>query len=173
MRKILLGLLLFVSFSALAAPPSVKEDAKALLERYARVDSVDWYNKGDTAFAENDGFIGVYRHIKTSVRDNEVNIKMQYVSGPKYPDSDEFSRITTDVCLLVISELIHPKPQNDEPVSWDDDSDPVDAKDDPFNFMRESNLDKVHNEKFEKVIDGWKVSIYRVVMLTTCSAKKV
>ncbi|WP_339097239.1 hypothetical protein V6917_16550 [Pectobacterium brasiliense] len=169
MRKILLGLLLCASFSTLATTSSIKEDAKTLLEKYARIDSVDWYNKGDTAFAENDGFIGVYRQIKASVRDDEVNIKMQFVSGPKRPDSDEFSRITTGVCHSIISELIHPTPKDAESISWDDDSQP---KNDPFNFMRESKLDKVHNEKIGKVIDGWKVSIYRTTMLTTCSAKK-
>ncbi|MEQ9865040.1 hypothetical protein [Pectobacterium aroidearum] len=169
MQKILLGLLLCASFSTFAATSSIKEDAKALLEMYARIDSVDWYNKGDTAFAENDGFIGVYRHVKASVRDDEVNIKMEFVSGSKRPDSDEFSRVTTGVCRSIISELIHPSPKDAEPVSWDDESQP---KNDPFNFMRESKLDKVHNEKFEKVIDGWKVSIYRTAMLTTCSAKK-
>ncbi|MEI7145076.1 hypothetical protein WCT84_15930 [Pectobacterium brasiliense] len=173
MRKILLGLLLCASFSTLAAVPSIKENAKALLETYAQIDSVDWYSKGDTTFAENDGFIGVYRQIKASVKDDEVNIKMQFLSGPKRPDSDEFSRVTTGVCVSVISSLIHPTPKSDKPVSWDDDSEPVDAKYDPFNFMHESDLDKVHNEKFEKVVNGWKVSIYRIAMLTTCSAKKV
>ena len=71
MRKIFLGFMFLTSFSSYAGQVSIKEQAKSLLEDYARVDSVDWYNKGDTAFAENDGFIGVYRHLKASVSDKD------------------------------------------------------------------------------------------------------
>ncbi len=173
MRKILLGALFLVSISTSAANTSIKDNAKVLLEEYAGVDSVDWYNKGDTAFAENDGFIGVYRQLKASVDDSGVNIKMQFVSGSKRPDSDDFSRVTTDVCLLVVSELIHPTPKAKEPVKWDDDIESADDKNNPFDFMQESSLDKVHGEQKVKIIDGWKVSIKRTTMLTTCSAKKI
>ena len=173
MRKIFLGFMFLTSFSSYAGQVSIKEQAKSLLEDYARVDSVDWYNKGDTAFAENDGFIGVYRHLKASVSDNSVNLKMDFVSGPKRPDSDEFSKITSDVCITVFSQLINPPTKDTKEVTWDDE--PVESGNDApdhFAFMRTSGLDKVHGQNMAGIIDGWQVSIKRTVLLTTCSAKK-
>lgn len=173
MRKIFLGFLFITTFSSYAGQASIKEQAKTLLEEYARVDSVDWYSKGDTTFAENDGFIGVYRHLKASVSDNSVNLKMDFVSGPKRPDSDEFSKITSDVCITVFSQLINPPTKDAKEVTWDDE--PAEAENnttDQFAFMRTSGLDKVHGQKMEGVINGWQVSIKRTVLLTTCSAKK-
>jgi len=161
MKKILLSLLLSISFSVVATQPSIKENAKKLLEQSAHVDTVDWYDKGDTSFAENDAFMGVYRHLKASVKNDEINIKMQFVSGPKRPDSNDFSRITSEVCHSVISRIVSPEPSSDKSAAFD--------------FMLNSNLDdySVFNEKLSKKIDGWDVSIYRIAMLTTCSAKKI
>ncbi|EQB4447068.1 hypothetical protein ACYKEA_004902 [Pluralibacter gergoviae] len=170
MRTILLSFLFISAFSVSAKEGSFKEQAKSLLEDYARVDTVDWYNKGDTTFAENDGFIGVYRHLKASVTDNSINMKMDYVSGPKRPDSDDFSRVTTGVCLTVFSELLNP---TNKESAWDDDTETTESHSDELEFMRESSLDKVQGENKEKVIDGWKISIKRTVLLTTCSAKKI
>ena len=173
MRKIFLGFLFITAFSSYAGQASIKEKAQALLEDYARVDSVDWYNKGDTAFAENDGFIGVYRHLKASVSDSSVNLKMDFVSGPKRPDSDEFTKITSDVCITVFSQLINPQVKDAKEVTWDDEPvETVNNTPDKFAFMRASGLDKVHGQKMESTINGWQVSIKRTVLLTTCSAKK-
>lgn len=174
MRNLILSALLIASLPAMAESNSVQERARSLMERFAAIDAVDWYSKGDTSFAENDGFIGVYRHAKVSVRGNEVNLKMNYTSGPKYPDSDDFSRITTEVCLAVFSELIRPTPTSDKPALWDDDSDSeqLSEKNDAFHFMRETRLDKVHNQIMSGKVDGWTVSIKRTSLLTTCSAKK-
>lgn len=170
MRNVILGILFFCSFAANAEQTSIKERAKTLLEDYARVDAADWYNKGDTTFAENDGFIGVYRHLKASVRDDAVNIKMNFVSGAKTPDSDDFSRKTTDVCITIFSQLIYPY---DEEETWDEA--PAKGKPSPdyFAFMRESELDKIHGQKKEAVIEGWNISIKRTALLTTCSAQKI
>ncbi|WP_330993298.1 hypothetical protein [Pluralibacter gergoviae] len=173
MRNILLSFLLVISLPALASDNPVKERAKISMERFAAIDPVDWYNKGDTTFAENDGFIGVYRHAKVSIRENEVNMKMNYISGPKRPDSDDFSRITTEVCLTVFSQLIRPMPESANTGTWDDDSESTTDTKDDFAFMRESRLDKVHNEVMSGDVDGWKISIKRTVLLTNCSAKKI
>ncbi|EMX0849568.1 hypothetical protein AAF302_000777 [Pluralibacter gergoviae] len=170
MRNLLLSLIIISAFPVSAKEGSFKDQAKLLLEDYARVDTVDWYSKGDTTFAENDGFIGVYRHLKVSVTDNALNMKMDFVSGPKRPDSDDFSRVTTGVCLTVFSQLLNP---TDKEATWDDETDSADSSSGKLEFMRESSLDKVQGEKKEKIIDGWKMSIKRTVLLTTCSAEKI
>lgn len=171
MRKVLLCLLLSISFSTMAATSSFKDNAKELLGKYANVDAVDWYSKGDTSFADSEGFmLSVYRNLKASVRDDELNVKMQFITGPKRPDSNEFSRNTSIICHAVIARLVYPE-INKKPASWDDE----DTRDDALNFMLNSNLDdyNVFNQKLSKTVNGWNVSIYRIAMLTTCSAKKV
>lgn len=172
MRKVLFCLLLSISFSTMAAQSSFKDNAKELLGKYANVDTVDWYNKGDTAFADSEGFmLSVYRNLKASVRDDEINLKMRFITGPKRPDSNEFSDVSSGVCHAVISRLIYPARNEGVAASWDDEKD----SDDSLEFMKNSNLDdySVFNQKLSKTVDGWNVSIYRIAMLTTCSAKKV
>ncbi|EMX8695963.1 hypothetical protein AAH248_001176 [Klebsiella michiganensis] len=175
MRWMILACFFITPLTAIASTGASKEDIKQALERYAGIDAVDWYSKGDTVFAENDGFIGIYRQIKASVRDNEVNLKIDFKSGPKYPDKNEFSRITSEVCLNVFSSLImDPDTSNDAPVSWEnDENNSTSTKNaNMFIFMDGSNLDKVYGKTITKKVNGWSVSIKRNILLTTCTAKK-
>ncbi|CAM7888533.1 hypothetical protein CIFRMA203M1_11485 [Citrobacter freundii] len=164
------------SLSAHAAGDFV-QNVKDIFQHQTHVDYVDWYNKGDTAFAEYDGLnYGVYQHLKTSVRKDEINIKMQFISGDKRPDSDDFARVTSDTCYSIFASIIFPQPQSSTPVSWADDE-VVDKEKNvlpsPLSFLLISKLDEAYNETKDATVNGWHVQINRIAMTTTCSARKI
>jgi len=167
-KKLIFGILAIMSFTSCVHAESQLEKNKWVVENYAHVDAVDWYNKGDTAFAENDQFMGVYRHLQASVRNDEINLKMTYVSGPKRPSTEEFAQITTMSCSAVISSLILPKTGKAN-TTWDD----APSEENPLEFMEFKNYQDIHGKRISKVINGWKIGIYRSVLLTSCSAKKL
>lgn len=161
-----LPLILLLTVTTVQAADTFQQKVKDVFQKKTSVDYTDWYGKGDAAIAEFKGFnLGVYQDLKASVRDNEINIKMQYVTGPVRPDSDEFAQMTSALCETVFEPFV--VPDYVHPTSWDDDT-PA-----PLNFMQVKNLKQAEDDPVEKTVNGWKVKIERSIMKTTCSARKV
>ncbi len=124
-----LPLILLLTVTTVQAADTFQQKVKDVFQKKTSVDYTDWYGKGDAAIAEFKGFnLGVYQDLKASVRDNEINIKMQYVTGPVRPDSDEFAQMTSALCETVFEPFV--VPDYVRPTSWDDDT-PA-----PLNFMQ-------------------------------------
>ncbi|HGP3596328.1 TPA: hypothetical protein ACLHV0_003580 [Yersinia enterocolitica] len=144
------------------------QQVKDIFQSYTKVDATDWYNKGDTAFAEYTGInLGVYQHLKTSVRNNAVSIKMEYLSGGVRPDSEDFMNATTTVCMEVFRRIVSTQAELDKVTSWDDDTK------DTLDFMDAKKLSDVYNETQHGVVNGWDIKIKRATMLTSCSVEKI
>ncbi|HAT7513514.1 TPA: hypothetical protein JAV82_001257 [Kluyvera ascorbata] len=153
---------------AVLAKDSFVQTVKNVFQEYTKVDASDWYSKGDTAFAEFTGDnLGIYQHLKTSVRDNSINIKMEYAPGKEKPDSEKFMVATTAVCQVVFKNVILTPEELDKLQSWDDDVR------DPFDFMSSETAKDAGNGYNEEKINGWDVKIKRDAMLTTCTAEKI
>lgn len=165
-RAFILSLIL-VSPAVLANDNFV-QTVKDVFQEYTKVDASDWYGKGDTTFAEftGDNF-GIRQHLKASVRDGLINIKMEYAPGGEKPDSEKFMMMTTLVCQSVFKQIILTPSELEKLQKWDDDVH------DPFEFMEAKTIqDAGYGYKVNK-INGWNVKIKRDVMLTTCTAEKI
>lgn len=144
------------------------QEVKDIFQNYTKVDATDWYNKGDTAFAEYNGINwGVYQHLKASVRNSAVSIKMEYLSGGKRPDTEDFMHATTTVCKEVFRRIVLTKAELDKSTSWDDDTK------DTLDFMDAKKLSDVYSETQHGVVNGWDLKIKRTTMLTSCAAEKI
>ncbi|ECF0259005.1 hypothetical protein K2652_002313 [Salmonella enterica subsp. enterica serovar Agbeni] len=154
MKRLLLIVLVGLSCSASASVGFIG-DVKNIIQSSTKVSAADWYNKGDTAFAEYDGLMmGIYQRFKVSVRKNDVNIQMQFIQGDKRPEADDFARVTSEICQYVFTQFVSPE------------------KAGVMSFMGTDNLNDVFNETSSKTINGWSVSINRQTLLTSCSASK-
>ncbi|BDI44002.1 hypothetical protein FRV13_15390 [Escherichia coli] len=161
-----LPLILLLSAASVQAADTFQQRVKDVFQNKTSVDYTDWYAKGDTAIAEFKGFnFGVYQDLKASVRNNEINIKMQYVTGPVRPDSEQFAQMTSLLCETVFEPFV--APDYVPPTSWDDDT-PA-----PLNFMYVGKSKEDEDAPVEKTVNGWKIKIERSAMKTTCSARKV
>lgn len=155
-----------LSQSAIASTDFIK-DVKGVFQQYTNVDAADWYNKGDTAFAEFTGRnLGVYQNIKASVRKNEVNIKMWYAGNGDKPSDDDFFVATTTVCNIVFRQVVLTSDQIEKLKSWDDNVT------DPLDFMSVDKLQLSNGDYVHKNINGWDVKIKHSGMNTSCSAQK-
>lgn len=167
MNRAFIVSLILVSPAVLAKDNFVQR-VKNIFQEYTKVDASDWYSKGDTSFAEFTGDnLGVYQHLKTSVRDDSINIKMEYAPGKEKPDSGKFMVATTAVCQVVFKNAILTQEELETLQSWDDDVR------DPFDFMSSETAKSVDNGYQEEKINGWDVRIKRDAMLTTCTAEKI
>ncbi|POT25341.1 hypothetical protein C3433_18130 [Citrobacter freundii] len=164
-------IVLFASLVAFSAHADFVQNVKDRFQERTPVDYTDWYNKGDTAFAEYQGMnFGIYQNLKAAVRKNEVSIKMQYTTGPVRPDSDKFTQMTSYLCIEIFEDFILPKEPPTKPLSWDDDT-PV--RKNPLHFMLAEKVENTNNDPLRKTVNGWDIKIERQVMLTSCSARKI
>ncbi|MGO1308632.1 MAG: hypothetical protein ACTMIX_03380 [Kluyvera intermedia] len=171
MNKYLLLAVFAFSLSAQAADNFV-QDVKDIFHLSSRVDYSDWYNKGDTAFAEFDGLnYGVYQHLKAAVRKDEVSIKMDYVSGNKRPNTDDFARTTSELCFNVISQTVLASSKKATPASWNDDGSDQDNSS-PISFFLVNKFNDVSQVTQSVKANGWDIEITRHVLSTSCSARK-
>lgn len=171
MNKYLLLAAFTFSLSAQAADNFV-QDVKDIFHLSSRIDFSDWYNKGDTAFAEFDGLnYGVYQHLKAAVRRDEISIKMEYVSGNKRPTTDDFARVTSELCFNVISQAVLAPSKNATSVSWNEDGSDQD-KSSPISFFLINKFNDVSQVTQSTKVNGWNIEITRQVLSTSCSAHK-
>lgn len=168
MNKLLVLLVSLVTFSAQA---DFIQNVKDSFQELTPVDYSDWYNKGDTAFAEYQGRnYGVYQNLKAAVSKNEVSIKMQFTTGSVRPDSDHFAKMTSYLCQDIFRDFILPKEKPTETLNWDDDSP---ARENPLSFILAEKLENTNNDPLRKTVNGWIITIERQTMLTSCSARKI
>ncbi len=166
MKRALPLVLLLLSQSTLA-DSSFVQGVKNVFQKYTNVDASDWYNKGDTAFAEYTGDnFGVYQHLKASVRNYSINIKMEYAPGGDMSNTNHFMKMTTAVCRQVFRQVILTPEELEKLRAWDD------SVKDPFDFMKSETLSDAGRDYKQTSINGWSVKIKRAEMMTTCSAQK-
>ncbi|MEG0099741.1 MAG: hypothetical protein RR818_01380 [Citrobacter sp.] len=169
MKTLLMIFSLIFTFSAHA---NFIQDVKDRFQGVTYVGYEDWYNKGDTAFAEYDGLsYGVYQKLKVAVRENEINIKMQFINGTVRPDADHFARVTSELCVAIFQPFVSTVDTTKKSSSWDDATAPV--IDAPLSFMFTEKNNDTNSNSINKKINGWDVSIKRSALLTSCTARKL
>ncbi|HCB1641654.1 TPA: hypothetical protein MYP41_004785 [Citrobacter freundii] len=171
MRTLLLIPLLLASLSVSAAD-SLLEKVKESVSGITPVDATEWYQKGDTNFAEYEGeYRGFNQKIKVAVKTGEIHIKSEVAANDLVKDMDVFMRDTTQRCHLVLRDVILPAEKLEAVADWDND------ESDGFEFMDAKTVSETaRNEAIHgtphKNIYGWDISIRREPGKTSCSAIK-